>query len=239
MRVPTITQAVTDELRRRIVHGELGPGARINYNEVAQELGVSPTPVRDAAQRLADDGLVELSPRRSACVRQLTLQDAREMTMLREALEALAFRIVAPHITDDDLARLRELHQANYEACVEGDYTAAVEADTAFHHHVVRRTGNERLMDFLRRLSVLRAALRISLYKMKASVLSRTRDDHLALIDALATRDSDIAEAAIRKHVRTTHQEFVEWTQGAAAQPAPAVAVTEAASVSAPEGRWE
>jgi len=160
-----MAEFATDELRARIFSGQLKGGTRLSEEELAQKLGVSRTPIRDALRRLADEGLVHVSPHRGTHVHELTPQDAIEMTVLRETLEALAFRTVAPVITDDDVARLQALYEANREACIEGEFEAVVETDTAFHDFVVRRTGNRRLMDFARRLSVLRLALWLGRYR--------------------------------------------------------------------------
>jgi DNA-binding GntR family transcriptional regulator len=213
----TMAQLATDELRRSILQGELPAGTRLAEDELGQRLGVSRTPIREALRRLADEGLVRITPHRGTYVNEFTVQDAVEMTVLREALEALAFRLVAPRITDADLARLHELHQANHDACVQGDFDAVVETDSAFHAYVVQRTGNRRLMDFMRRISVLNLALWLGVYRrlLRAEDLYRTRDNHLPLVAALAKREPDFAEAAVRQHVRVTHEEFVDWVQAA------------------------
>ena len=204
---PTVTQFVTDELRARILRGELAPGADVDENELARDLDVSRTPVRYAVRHLAHDGLVELVPRRGARVKRFDLRDALNTMEVRTALEALAFRKVAPHIADEDLVRLRELHHAVRDACDEGDYKTVVEADLAFHDYVVQRSGNDQLIDFAGKLSiVMAAAFWIGGHNKNASAFSRQRDDHLPLLNALASRDGEAAEAAIRAHIDDSEQ---------------------------------
>ena len=224
---PTIAQLVTDELRGRILRGDLEPGARLDMDALAEDLDVSRTPLQGAVERLADEGLVEVIPRRGAYVAEPTVQDALEMAQLREALEAFAFRTVASHITDDDLARLTELHQAYHDASVQEDSEAAIRADIAFHDYVIQRSGNERLIHFVRRLSILMVALRVSC-RMEPVPFLGTREDHLPLLEALASRDAEVAEAAIRRHIRGTQQDLVrrmheEPVETASAEPMSAV----------------
>ena len=217
---PTAAQAVTDQLRDRILAGNLEPGSRIDQGQLVQELGVSLTPVRDAVRRLTEQGLIELIPRRGAYVRELTLHEAIEITELRELLEAFAFRRVAPHITDQDLKRLRQLNQVLLDACDKGDWVASMNADEAFHQQVAELAGNRRLADVMRKLSVQTTWFRLAGREVPLSWLTAAANDHSLLVGILASRDPDAAEAAIRRHVRVTHRDFIGRLREAAEQPA-------------------
>ncbi len=227
---PTSAQIVADTLRERILSGDMEPGTRIYESQLAEALGMSATPVREAIQRLADEGLIEFIPRRGTYVKQLTLRDAVEIAELREVLETFVFRKAACNITDDDLARLKELHQAFHDACIKADGESAVQADIAFHDGVAQLANNERLRESLRRLSALRACYHIARYKKDASEHFRDRDDHVPLLEALASRDPDIAEAAIREHVQNAHQRVIRWMEDAREGPDSPKAVNDAAS---------
>jgi DNA-binding GntR family transcriptional regulator len=215
---PTVRQVVTDRLRAMILRGDLQAGSALDENALANLLGVSRTPLREAIQRLDDEGLVETIPRRGAYVKALTVKDAIEVAELREVLEAFAFRKAAPVLDDEDIARVRELHEAYRRACLREDAESAIQADVAFHDYVIQRSGNDRLREFTRRLSLLMLALRLE-SRISATAFGPSRDDHLPLVEALATRDPDVAEQAIRGHIRNTLQEFQELSQSAQALP--------------------
>ena len=211
----TIAESVTDRLRARILRGNLKAGTRLKEEEVARVLGVSATPVRHAIRRLADQGLVEIIPHRGAYVTELTPEDIVSITELRELHEVCAFRKSAPHITDADLERLTELHQAYHDAYVENDYARGREADQAFHEYVVARSGNRWLADVMRRVSILTAHLDAQLRVPDTTDPVQDRDCHLLLLEALATRDPDAAEKAIRQHIRKTFESFTRaWAVG-------------------------
>ena len=210
MKYPTVAQIVTDQLRKRILEGDLEPGARLTEAQLAEDLDVSQTPVRDAFRRLADEGLIELVPRTGAYVKELTVQKAIEMSELREALEALAFRTLAPHVTADDLEELARLHRDIYQSAIEEDARGTITMDIAFHDYVARRAGNGMLADFLSRLSVLRVCLYITRHSNYPLILHGEQTSHLRLVEALATRDPDIAGNAIRHHLQAAHQEFAK-----------------------------
>lgn len=211
---PTIADVVTTELRARVLRGELEPGADLNEAELAQDLRVSRTPVREAIRRLADEALAELIPRHCARVKQLTLKDVLELTELREALEVLAFRKLAPVITDEDLSRLGQIHEAYRSAGNDEDFDQAVELDTAFHRYIAEKAQNDRLMDFMRKVAIFTTYVRIRSYKKNALTPFRSQDHHVPLLDALASRDPDAAERAIRSHIANTRR-FLEscWAQ--------------------------
>lgn len=209
----TMSDSVADEVRSRILRGDLEAGTRLKERELAQELGVSATPVRDALQRLSEEGLVSIVPQKGASVRELTLEDAIEMTEFRELIEAFAFRKVAPEITDEDLAHLTALNRSYVGACDARDYDALVQADMAFHDYVVERAGNGRIAECSRRLSLQMIYYRIDPDLITTAELPLLRDHHEPLIAALAGRDPDAAEAALRAHVRKKHEDFTNWAR--------------------------
>jgi DNA-binding GntR family transcriptional regulator len=220
---PTIAHAVAHDLRMRILRGEYPPGTRLKEQQVARQLGVSATPVRDAIRQLAEAGLLELVPNRGAFVKKFTLGDISEMAQLREILEVAAFREAARRITDEDLARLKEYDRVYQDAWAGSDYETGVEADLQFHQYVCEMAGNRRLADMTARLSILAAWLHLLRLRGGMLPLTRVRDDHLLLVDALASRDPDVAEAETRRHIRGTTGELLEWMRAAesALPPAP------------------
>lgn len=150
-------------IRDAIVDGTLAPGERLRDQELCTWLGLSRTPVREALNRLEQDGLVETAPQRFTRVTPLDRRAARDAFPVVAALHALATELAVPKLTEADLAALRDANHRFAEALRDGDVDAALEADDAFHGVFVTAAANaeipralERLMPRIRRLERLR-----------------------------------------------------------------------------------
>ncbi len=150
-------------IRDAIVDGTLAPGERLRDQELCTWLGLSRTPVREALNRLEQDGLVETAPQRFTRVTPLDRRAARDAFPVVAALHALATELAVPKLTEADLAALRDANNRFAEALRDGDVDAALEADDAFHGVFVTAAANaeipralERLMPRIRRLERLR-----------------------------------------------------------------------------------
>jgi DNA-binding GntR family transcriptional regulator len=139
-------------LRQLIVDGTLAPGERIFENELAEELGISRTPLREALRQLETEGLVHFSARRGAVVAGLSAAEMREEFQIRAALESLAIRLAGAHLTAEDLKQLRqELHYMT-EALGRGDRAAFREHHRLFHMTIFDATQAPRLTRMLANL---------------------------------------------------------------------------------------
>jgi len=175
-----------------IIDGTLAPEEALRDQDIAGQLGVSRTPVREALRRLEDEGLVETALNRWTRVAPLRAGQAAELYPVVETLEVLALRLAAPALTEEDLARLRDL-DAQLRGALEGrDARGAVEADTAFHDVWVAASGNRELQQTLRALK--RKLRRFELvYFNAASSGKASLDEHAAILNAL--RADDVASA--------------------------------------------
>jgi DNA-binding GntR family transcriptional regulator len=149
---PSLRDQVHARLRDAIVAGDLAPGARLRDADLAAAMGVSRTPVREALQRLEDEGLVQTFPGAMTRVAPLDVRDAREAVPVIAALHALAAREAVPRLTTGDLDVLREANAAFAAALAAGEVSAALAADDAFHDRFVRLAMNEELQRTLQRL---------------------------------------------------------------------------------------
>lgn len=150
-------------IRDAIVDGTLAPGERLRDQELCTWLGLSRTPVREALNRLEQDGLVETAPQRFTRVTPLDRRAARDAFPVVAALHALATELAVPKLTEADRGALRDANNRFSEALRDGDVDAALEADDAFHGVFVTAAANaeiprtlERLMPRIRRLERLR-----------------------------------------------------------------------------------
>lgn len=142
---PSLTVLATDSIRRRVVDGDLAPGARLVEETLAAELGISRLPVREALRTLAAEGLVRLVPRRGAVVTSFTLQDAFEIVTLREALERAAIDLALPSPAPAALDALRTELRTLERHADEAREDLAVPDSARLHQAVVALAGNGRL----------------------------------------------------------------------------------------------
>jgi DNA-binding GntR family transcriptional regulator len=191
-----LREQVKDVLLERVVSGEYPPGSRLVETRIAQELGVSQAPVREALRDLEQLGLVKSEPFRGCSVRELSLDELLEAFPVRSALETLAARLAAAAITEAELARLDELIEAMRAAT---DPHAASTADAAFHETIVEAARNATLTQSWQRLQPF-ARTYISLI-LPASRLGSLADRHKPILAALRRRDPEAAAAAMAEHL--------------------------------------
>lgn len=202
---------VTEELRRRILTGVLGPGTRLVEDRLAGQLGVSRNPVREAIRVLATEGLVEVLPRRGAAVARPERRQAEELFEIRIALEGLAARLAARHRTPETAARLRTVLDAARPAVAESATDAraigpVADHNTAFHVTVARISGNGQL-DLLVRPLLARAQwvfVQTARHRAPGSWA-----EHAAICDAITAGDEEAAGALATAHVAAARRSYL------------------------------
>lgn len=193
-----LREAVYRHLKDLLLSGRFAPGERLSEPLLAQELGVSRTPVREAFMRLAEEGLVELVPGKGARVRRFSPEEVEEVYGVRALLEGEAARLAALRATLWELGELEERLKAIDEAPRE-DYAEQMRRDLEFHRALVRLSGNRTLFrlyeDLLSSLALIRSAL------PTLSQEETTREEHRAILEALKARDPEGAKRAVEAHV--------------------------------------
>ena len=190
---------IKDVILQRIVAHEYPPGARLVETRIAQELGVSQAPVREALRDLEQLGCVVHEPFRGCSVRAFSAAELLEAFPVRAALEALAARLAAEHITEDELLQLADLLDEMRAAARRGDAHDQSQANAAFHATIVRAARNatlERQWSFLEPFS--RTYLTVSQPGLDLLALS---ERHVPILDALRARDGDTAAVAMHRHL--------------------------------------
>jgi DNA-binding GntR family transcriptional regulator len=184
-----MSDAAYDRLKDAIVSGELAPGEKIVDGDIAQRLGLSRTPVREALSRLADAGLIEAKPGVYTRITTLDRHDvAATLTVLR-ALDELAVRTGVPRLTPGDIDRMRDANEQFTKAVEQHEITRAFAADDAFHGIVVNATGNPVLR---RMIDQLHPQIHRILYRKFSTLLGGhdTVDHHAKLVELCASGDS-------------------------------------------------
>jgi len=194
-----LREQIKDVILQRIVAGEYSPGERLVETRIAQELGVSQAPVREALRDLEQLGCVIHEPFRGCSVRAFSAEELLEAFPVRAALEALAARLAAEAITEDELLRLAELLERMRGAAQRGDAHDQSQANASFHATIVRAARNptlERQWSFLEPFS--RTYLTVSQPGLDLLALS---ERHVPILEALRVRDGDAAAAAMHQHL--------------------------------------
>jgi DNA-binding GntR family transcriptional regulator len=188
----TLSARVYRELRTAIITGRLAPGARFRDVDVAADLAISRTPVREALRRLADDGLVEAIPGSRTRVVPLDRQAVTDAFPVVAALHALAIRLAAPGLTAADRTSMRRVNADLGRAARERDVAACVSADHDFHAVVLERAANAELTRALARHGLTVA--RILHHHLDARWISAMRRRHNAILSSRA--DGRVEDAA-------------------------------------------
>jgi DNA-binding GntR family transcriptional regulator len=195
----SLREQIKDVILQRIVEGSLEPGSRIVETRIAQELGVSQGPVREALRDLEQLGCVIHEPNRGCSVRDFSLEELLEAFPVRAALEALAARLAAERITKAELAELEQLLERMTKAARRGDAHDQSQANASFHATIVRAARNrtlERQWQMLEPYS--RTYLTVSRPGIDLVFLS---DRHVPILTALRSRDPAAAAQAMQEHL--------------------------------------
>ncbi|WP_162605909.1 GntR family transcriptional regulator [Jiangella aurantiaca] len=187
-------------LREAILGHELAPGTRLSVPNVAEWLGVSRSPAREAIARIAYEGLAHVEPNKGAVVADLDAESLVEIYEVREALEGLACRLASQRAHDGDIAALRDLLAQHVAAVEAGDVERHYDLDMRFHARVRELAGNSRLTA---QLEVLQQQIRLAMYTTHRSPggMPLAVTEHRRIVDALESGDPVLAEAAGRSHI--------------------------------------
>lgn len=208
VQVFSVRDRVRDHLRQAIIAGRVVEGMRLHEREVAQQLGVSTTPVKDAFMQLEAEGLLRVEPRRGIAV-TFGPEQAREMVLARAAIEAVVARLAAERASAEDHAALRAVMDGIREATEAADVSRLVGLNNAVHlaiHDASRCT-------FLAQSLPFRAAYDIEVRQrmcIDAAMRERLRREHGEICDAIIIGDAGLAEALMRTHVASSGAMYVD-----------------------------
>lgn len=187
-------------LRQAILKGELEPGERLMEMQLAEQLGVSRTPIREAIRKLELEGLVLMIPRRGAIVAKITEKDLRDVLEVRSSLERLSTELACNRMLDSTIEELRKAQEAFKEALEQDDITLQAQRDVEFHDVIYKATDNLRLIQMLNNLR--EQMYRYRLEYLKHDLAHQTLiEEHEAIIEALSKRDKETAINIIVRHV--------------------------------------
>jgi DNA-binding GntR family transcriptional regulator len=204
-----LRDVVFNTLRQEILTGKLKPGERLMEIHLANKLGVSRTPIREAIRKLELEGLVIMIPRRGAEVAQITLKSLEDVMEVRRALDVLAIELACERMGDEDLEKLRQACE-NFNVAVETKDTRNIaEADVAFHDLIVLSTGNTRLIQLVNNLSEQMYRYRFE-YLKDETTHDTLKAEHLKMYQSIVKKDKDTAAKTVVQHIDNQEKAIIK-----------------------------
>ena len=195
-----LRDVVFKTLRQAILKGELEPGERLMEIQLAERLGVSRTPIREAIRKLELEGLVLMIPRRGAEVAKISEKNLRDVLEVRRSLEELAIDLACQRIQEEELETLREAQKEFAAAIAAGDAMEIAQTDEKFHEIIYSGTGNQKLMQILSNLREQMYRYRLE-YIKDANKRQILLVEHEQILKALSLRHVQEARLAVREHI--------------------------------------
>ncbi len=195
-----LRDVVFNTLRQAILRGDLKPGERLMEISLANKLGVSRTPVREAIHKLEQEGLVLMIPRRGAEVAQITEKSLRDVLEVRGALEELAVRLACERMTGQALGELNRAAERFEKTLGSSDITSVAEADVAFHDVIYMATDNQRLIALLNNLREQMYRYRVE-YLKRGECHAQLLSEHQEIIEAITNKEVERAVEVTCRHI--------------------------------------
>jgi DNA-binding GntR family transcriptional regulator len=196
----TLREQVVEHLREEILSNRLEPGSELNEVALANLLGVSRGPIREALGGLAAEGLVTINPRRGAIVTKLTKQEFMDAYQVREALETLATRVAVPRLTDEEKADLHRMSDDMRRLADADDANAFFEINRRFHEKLVAASGNRRLFDMHQQLLGQMGRLLRKSAELRGG-LGESAAAHERILEAVDAGDAERAARLMAEHI--------------------------------------
>lgn len=195
-----LRDVVFNTLRQAILKGELAPGERLMEIQLAERLGVSRTPIREAIRKLELEGLVLMIPRKGAEVAKISEKSLRDVLEVRRSLEELAIELACQRMTEEGIEELEEVQEEFRDAVIKGDAMEIAETDEAYHDIIYKGTNNDRLVQILNNLREQMYRYRLEYIKDedKRQVLLFEHDN---ILKAIRQRKVEEAKTAMREHI--------------------------------------
>lgn len=207
-----LRDVVFNTLRQAILTGELKPGERLMEIHLANRLGVSRTPIREAIRKLELEGLVTMIPRRGAEVAQITEKNMLDVLEVRRAVDALCVELACERISEEDTRNLKEACDHFEKAVHSKDAKKIAQADVALHDIIVKATGNNRLIQLVNTLSEQMYRYRYE-YIKDATQHGRLIEEHRIIYESIVKKDKETASQAAKMHIDNQEKAIMKQIQ--------------------------
>lgn len=203
----TAHEFVRDTLKQAILGGKLAAGTRLVQSDLAEQLDVSTTPIREALRDLASEGLVNFDPHRGAIVHELDPDELDEVSELRAVLEPLGIRKAIEHLDDDALAEMRQLHT---QMGTEENLATWLDLNRRFHLIIHEATESQRLHAMLARLQDATTMYIGQAVRVHPQVIQTSNEEHGLLLESFERGDGETASEIIVQHITTPRRSLTE-----------------------------
>ncbi len=204
-----LRELVFTTLRQAILKGEIQPGERLMEIQLAEKMGVSRTPIREAIRKLANEGLVTMIPRKGAIVAGISEKLLMDVLQVRMTLEKMAYECAFKYITDEQIEELKTAEREFETAIRENDLVKIAESDEKFHFIIYNAAQNDKLKEILTNLRENMYRYRMEYAKNRESREKLTRE-HSALIDTFVRRDSVEGLKIVEEHIHNQETVILE-----------------------------
>lgn len=205
-----LRDVVFNTLRKAILSGNLKPGERLMEKQLAEKMGVSRTPVREAIRKLELEGFVIMVPRKGAQVAEITEKDIQDVLEVRGALEALAVKIACEKMNNEDLNKLKYTMKLFNDASEKQDVDEMIEKDVEFHDIIYKSTNNEKLIQIINNLREQIHRYRVAYLKSFAD-FKAIGEEHTQIVDAIERKNSTLAEKIANKHIKNQEHAVINF----------------------------
>lgn len=195
-----LREIVYEELKMQILTGKIVPGTRMMEVELAEDMGVSRTPIREAIRKLEKEGLVTIEPRRGAYASQMSTDDMVEILEVRQNMEGLAAYIAAQRMKPEQFKILKEVEDAYNRAVEKGNAADMIKYDTKFHKLIVASSNNKILIQMVEQLQEMVLRFRYVYYD-DFKRAENMPNEHQMIMDAIEGSNAEAARIAADNHV--------------------------------------
>lgn len=196
-----LRDVIFNTLREAIIVGELKPGERLMEVQLAEKMGVSRTPVREAIRKLELEGLVEMLPRKGAHIADLSVKDIMDVLEVRATLDGLASSLSASRISEDEIKELRHVHSQFINYVEKENLQGSIKKDVEFHDIIYRSSRNDKLIQISNNLREQIQRFRVIYIKDYSSTRELIKE-HNEIMDAITARNSDAAMKSAQTHIK-------------------------------------
>ncbi|MFA5523487.1 MAG: GntR family transcriptional regulator [Tissierellales bacterium] len=195
-----LREIVFESIREAILYGRLKPGERVMEIQLAEKLGVSRTPVREAIRKLELEGLLIMEPRKGAYVADVSLKDVVDVLEVRSSLEGLAASLAATRASEEEIELLKE-KSMEFKECIEiNDVQGMIAKDTEFHETIFKAAKNKKLTSIIESLREQVQRFRVT-YFTEYNMTTYLAQEHHNVLEAIASRDPEKSKEYAQRHI--------------------------------------
>jgi DNA-binding GntR family transcriptional regulator len=204
-----LRDVIFNTIREAIIAGELKPGERLMEVQLAEKMGVSRTPVREAIRKLELEGMVEMIPRKGAHVAEVSVKDIMDVLEVRASLDGLATSLAATRITPEEIKELKHVYTQFVTNVEKDNVSGTIKKDVEFHDVIYRASRNEKLIQISNNLKEQVQRFRVIYLKGFGSTRDVIRE-HEQIIEAITTNNSDMALKIAYDHIKKQEETIIK-----------------------------